>query len=285
MKKFLSAKPVRIGLVILTAGLVLGLALPGVVAAKEARIPPDLASPNTLKGKVTVIATDKTSFNIQTASGETVTIKVDSNTKYYEVMLPINTAAIDKLRERLQDRLEKAIKNHSNNERGKGNKNGQANSQAYLNEDEDEQAEALSEEDNAQVMVEQLKAGLPAIWRQNRAATFNDLAVGETVVVRVMPNENLAKQVVIVKQSGISKVHGTITAVGASSITITRSDNTSITLSWDGNTRFILKGVISVQNGEIATAVYNSETKLAKLVSVALPQPTPALSPTPAVST
>lgn len=263
MKRRLWKKPFKIGLIVMAVGLITGLVLPGIVAADEAGQTSPPARATTLKGKVVSIATDKTSFSIKSGD-QTIAIKVDGNTRYYQVQLPLRLAPLLK---RLQEG--KGPKSSRDVERGLGLKKGKVDREAV--EDEDvglAQGEAL---------LQQLEGKLRPIGAK---ATFDDIAVDDTVLLRVMPNENLAKLVLIVKASVIGRVQGMVSAVSGSSITILRADATTVVLSWDANTRFVLKGLISVQPGQIAIATYNTKTMKAIVVQVNPPSPptTPATS-------
>ena len=102
-------------------------------------------------------------------------------------------------------------------------------------------------------------------------ATFNDIEVGDTVGVWMVPGEDkpTAKLVLIIKPADIGRIAGTITGVSDDSITIDPlNGDDEVTLEYNENTLFILKGIISVETGQFAHAVYNTETMVAKLVRV-----------------
>jgi hypothetical protein len=62
---------------------------------------------------------------------------------------------------------------------------------------------------------------------------------------------------------------------------VTWADGTEVVLGWDANIRFVLKGLISVQTGQTATAICNTETMKAKAVEVTKTPPTPTPTPNP----
>ncbi|MEW6141741.1 MAG: DUF5666 domain-containing protein [Chloroflexota bacterium] len=261
MKHFL-----RIGLPLLVlAGLIAGLALP-VAAADQPQAPVTAkwkAPVNTVGGEVTAIAADKTSFTVKPRAGDPVTIKVDANTKYYKTNPPALPQNLEQLKERGQQRaeamkekamarldaLKERIKNLPN-QRGLGNK-GQTPAPQATPTPADLDA-----------------AFLARIEKTTQPASFGDIAVGDIVLVKTMPNENLAKYVVITKRLPIARVEGTITAVSANTITITPTGGQPLVLNWDKDTRFTLQGAITIQAGQTATAVYNTETMKASVISV-----------------
>jgi hypothetical protein len=116
--------------------------------------------------------------------------------------------------------------------------------------------------------------------RFGKEGQFSDIQVGDRVIAQVKTADNLATQVLIIKAPAIQRVKGIITAVSDNSITITPANGTAITLSWDGNTRFVLKGLISVQNGQYASAVYNRNTMTAQTVDVQVTAPASEAVPT-----
>ena len=256
---------------------------------------------NVVKGKVTAIDTAGSTFEVQPASGDAVTITVDTNTKFYQVNagsanLPAIKAQVKERVQQMQQARQdlKTKGNNNTNQRGLGNKNtAPATTQATTNTNTAEVDEANDPEE-----LLEMEAGLQAnteapqgffgkfkaIFNRGpkfgQTAAFTDLVVGDGVVVNVMPNENLAKQVLIVKASNLETVKGEITDVNADSFTVTAADDTEVTLQWDANTRVTIKGAISIEVGQYAQAVYNSETLIAKTINVRLEAP-----PTPTVAT
>jgi hypothetical protein len=107
-----------------------------------------------------------------------------------------------------------------------------------------------------------------SLGRYGKQAQFSDIQVGDKVVAWVKTADNIATKILIIKPPVIQKVKGTITAISDNSTTITPLNGNAVTLNWDGNTKFVLKGLISVQTGQYAAAVYNRTTMLALTVNV-----------------
>jgi hypothetical protein len=78
----------------------------------------------------------------------------------------------------------------------------------------------------------------------------------------------LAQRVLIIKPTTYASVSGSITGVSADSITITPDDGDPVTLSYNGNTVFVLNGFIAVEEGQYANAIYDSDNMVAKRVVV-----------------
>ncbi|MBI2830136.1 MAG: hypothetical protein HYX81_03155 [Chloroflexi bacterium] len=259
MRRLFTKKVLKVGtLALLVVGLVAGLAFPVLAAPKgEGKSGDRPERPNLLKGTVAGIAVDKTSFDLKIGDKDPVKIKVDDNTKFFMVRLP-GKGDIEK-----DDHEGKGPKDV---ERGRGSENkGKGKAKAALER-----------------VKEVAKDNLGQLRKLAKEATFDDLKVGEHVVVQVMPNENLAKMVFIIKKApALERVSGTIKAVADGSITITKEDGTDIALKWDAHTRFVLQGLISVQPGQLARAAFNPENNLAKVVQVKPAPPTPTPTPTP----
>jgi len=136
-------------------------------------------------------------------------------------------------------------------------------------------------------VTEQLEAGVTVncgtdpngLERCGKEAQFSDIQIGDKVIVWVKTTDNLATKVLIIKAPVIQRVKGTITAVSDSSITITPASGAAVILSWDVSTRFMLKGLISVQIGQYAVAAYNRSTMTAKTVDVQATAPADEASP------
>ncbi|GEM_PF-7126963 len=264
MKHFL-----RIGLPLLVmVGLVTALALP-VAAADQPQVPVARgwkAPVNTVGGEVTAIAADRTSFTVKPRTGDPVTVKVDASTKYYKTIPPAPPQNQEQLKEKARQRAE-AMKDRAlarldalkeriktlPNQRGLGNKG---------------QAPAPQATPKPTPTPADLDAAfLARIEKTTQPATFGDIAVGDIVMVRTMPNENLARYVVITKKLPVARVEGTITAVSANTITITPGGGQAVVLNWDKDTRFAIQGATTIQVGQTATAVCNTETKKALMIS------------------
>ena len=102
---------------------------------------------------------------------------------------------------------------------------------------------------------------------------FSDIAVGDRVIARVN-SSGVAAQVLIIKAPVIRQVRGTVTISG-NNITVNALNGTTINLTWDSTTEFIIKGYALPTSG-YAAITYNSSTKVASLVNFAAkPPPTP----------
>ncbi len=111
-------------------------------------------------------------------------------------------------------------------------------------------------------------------------ATFEDIEIGDKVVALLVPgkDEPTAQVVLIIKASPWGHIAGTITAVSDDSITIEPlNGDDEVTLGYNENTLFILKGIIAVdaEAEQFARAVYRLETEIARVVRVwpETPQP------------
>jgi hypothetical protein len=255
MKNEVRRNALKIGIpfiVIMT--MVMGMALP-VLADNTSKPNSGL---RVVQGEVMSISSDNsTSDNativIQNGNQLQVTIKVDSNTKYFVVPTGKTSAAINS----------NAVKDKTIEIEKKVNKVKPKQSQAV---------EELG-------ITANCGNDLNGLNRYGKEAQFSDIQVGDRVIARVKTADNLATQVLIIKAPAIQRVKGIITAVSDNSITITPTNGTAVTLSWDGNTRFVLKGLISVQNGQYASAAYNRNTMTAQTVDIQATAPAVEASP------
>ena len=108
-------------------------------------------------------------------------------------------------------------------------------------------------------------------------ATFDDIAVGTQVVVRAVPAEDspVAKLVIIIKPTGYGCILGTITDISPEDKTITIDpidEDGEIILSYSEGTRFILRGITELEEGQLIRAVYD-EDMIAKVVFVPVEVP------------
>jgi hypothetical protein len=251
---------------------------------------------NLVKGKVAVIGTSPESFQVSTSVGDTVAITVDSNTKYY--LISGTPVAVAKIKTQVQERLKNIKPNLKNmrdtqlntsNKMGNNGKNGKGqiadskivDSTEY--EDDSDMAEVLTANSEFQ----------PGIWgkfksifnsspKLGQKAAFSDLAVGDGVIVKVMPDENLAKQVLIIKAPDVKTIKGNITDVSGDVFTITsvnaQNEPVTVTLKIDANSRVVIRGSMMVKTGQYAVVVYK-ETNLTVKVMDVFPS-APGASPT-----
>ena len=108
-------------------------------------------------------------------------------------------------------------------------------------------------------------------------ATLGDIEVGDRVAVRLVPGQEkpVARLVLIFEQASYSyeKIAGTITDVSSDNQTITiapANDGEPVTLHYNENTVFNLKGTITVVAGQLACTTYHVEDMMAKVVRVRL---------------
>lgn len=248
MKKEIGRNALQIGIpfiVIIT--LVTGMALPALADNTSKPV----TGLRVVQGEVISVASDNSTFVVQNGNKQPVTVLVDSNTKYFIVPAGKASAAINS----------NAVQNKTIDKKVNDKK---------VNKVKPEQSEAVEELENT------ANCGNDSNWqgRFGKEAQFSDIQVGDRVIARVKTADNLATQVLIIKAPVIQKVKGTVTAVSDNSITITPANGTAVTLSWDANTRFVLKGLISVQSGQYASAVYNKNTMKAQTVDIQATAPT-----------
>lgn len=256
--KLLSRNIFRIGIaLVLVVGLVLGLALPGLAAQEDKAINQGKILQSIIRGDVTGKGTS--SFNVKTNKGLEIVVMVDGNTKFF--LVPGAMKAADVAIQKIE---QERIRTQPQTAEGKlAQKPALSNKAAKLNESTGPKAEGkgiLKQDD------------LKWLQRFGKEAGFGDLAIGDKVLVYPVAVVNstaitvTAKIVLIIKQPVLKQIKGTIEAVGANSITI--AGDTTITLSYDKDTVFTLRGIISVQPGQMAHVVYNVEKNLAKRVSI-----------------
>ncbi len=220
----------------LVTALVVSIAVPSLAATTTTAM-------HTLQGKVLSTDTAGSSFVIQNGTQAQVTVTVDPNTRYYVVSMGRADAYVT-------NQVTKDIKQ----DKGKQTRAG-----------------AMKE------------LHIPANWRSNldwletfdTQGKFADIQVGDRIVARVTSN-NLAAQVLITKAPVIQTIKGNVSGVTTNTVTISPPNNgAAVTLNINSNTHVTLKGFVSVQVGQIATAVYNRITLIAQTISV-VPATTPA---------
>ncbi len=205
-----------------------------------------------VQGEVINIVSDNATSDNSTATivirhgSKQVDIKVDASTKYFLMTRGKSSSVVSNVAAQPKG----AIKKNSKSER--------QTSPATLSD------EALSET----AIVASCARDPNSLDRYGKPAQFSDVEVGDRIIACVKTADNLARQVLIMKAPAIQKVNGTITEVSESSITIAPASGSAVTFSWDANTRFTLKGLISVQSGQYASAIYNRNGMLALAVDV-----------------
>ena len=133
--------------------------------------------------------------------------------------------------------------------------------------------------ESSQGLINKIPSLFGRVHQFGKKATFDDIRVKDRIIARVMPNENLAKEVLIIKSvpppslHPIKKINGTVTLGENNSLTITPAEGSPVILTWDSDTQFILKGLIAVANEQQASASYNSNTLKAMVVHVSAAVP------------
>jgi hypothetical protein len=247
-----------VGVSALAVSLVLGLAVPA-LAAPPNRVPPRASPipPAVLMGEVVSINANQQIFVIQSGLQE-VTVSVDSDTQYYEALIPWRAVPparrMVELRQQSQERL--GLKNWLRSFVGKAG--------SFF--------KALVPWGVPGLVRHRLELRQPAVeelglgrWLCPLAeeASFDDLAVGSHVVVRAVPGEDspLAK-LVIIEPIGYGRVVGTITGTSLGNKTITIDpigEDAEIVLSYDEGTRFILCGIPRLEVGQSMRAIYDED--------------------------
>jgi len=223
---------------VLTMALCMNEGLP-VMAANASKTVPTF---RLIQGEVTkIVSTGSTSENstiILSQGRKQIEIKVNAATKYYLVAGGISAAAQTKSAKRKSNTL---------GLRAAGT--------------------AGDSVDEAAIMAS-CATDASSLSRFGKLAKFSDVQVGDRVIACIKTADNIAAQVLIIPSPGIKKVYGTITAVSNGSLTIAPTAGSPVTVNWDVNTKFTLKGLISVQSGQYVTVLYNRATMTATTVEV-----------------
>jgi hypothetical protein len=249
---------------VLALGLVLGLALPALADSGGPQPWAGLKA-SVVKGEVTYVdQEDQTYFDVQSGEDE-LTINVDENTRYFMLGAPGRLVA---LTQQLRIREQAEVGAPAGKDLGLG-------LQKRAGVAVQEQARLRVQNQIAQ--TESAPLALPQLvgWSWCRpfgaGAGFGDIEVGDRVVVWLADGDNLARAVLIVKPATYAIVSGTITDVGSETIEITPDGGEAVTLDYNENTVFVLNGFTSVEDGQLARAVYGSDSMLAQRVAVYLP--------------
>lgn len=243
---------------------------------------------NLIKGKVRLIAADKQSFIVATAPGQSENVTVDNNTKYYSIVG--TETAINQVKAQVQERLKEAksiVKNARDNRQQSKNSGNQAkNGNNSTNNSSLENKGNYEEDSEMEALLNINAESQSGVWgkfkswfnrnpKLGQQAAFTDLAIGDGVLVKVMPGQNLAKQVLIVKSPTLQAVDlktikGDVTAVSGTSFTITPRDTAvaPVTLGWDANSRIVIKGAVSIKPGQYIVAVYKVSTMTVRTAHV-----------------
>jgi len=231
---------------IIALSLVLGLALPALADSGKTLPWTEDFQVRIVKGMVTEVDEENQAyFKVQSEENE-VGIKVDENTRYFLLNVQRPIAAL-RQQFRLRNQEQSGV--------------------------EVEQTLRLRLHNRvAQTETVPLPEIQTEIIRPSGAeAEFSDIEVGDRVVVWLANGENLARAVLIAKPVTRARVSGVITDVSLETIEITPQDGRPVILRYNEDTVFVLNGFISVEEGQLARAVYDSEHILAMRVVVHLP--------------
>jgi len=266
------------GVSALVLALILGIAAPVLAAPDLAELQAINVPTKVLTGKVVEKAVDDDgnpeSFIIESGRGE-ITISVDENTRYVKSSPPQKAIALARkgleLKQQIRERLEQDLQRH----------------QAEIKQRIQERLEQALPEHLAglkQRIQERLEQALPEYqpepkeqrpeelapwnWRSlhpfAEEVSFDDLTPETRVLVRVVPGEDnpLAKLVIILEPTAYYRVTGTITDISPADNTITitpTDDGVDVVLKYNDKTRFILRGIIGLEEGQSVRAVYDDE--------------------------
>jgi hypothetical protein len=290
MKKVLTVALI----VTLAVVLVLGVALPGLAADNEVTAQPNhQPRPRVLRGKVAAIDENQEFFTVKMGERE-VEIDVNEGTKYFMLTIPPRLLALrrHKVAPMLegQEELALGVKPSPPMKR-----EGMEQARPFRVQRFPGNPALPSADDQAlapNLVPPSLPRGIPGLWQRflkwlrqfGREASFDDLAVGQRVIVRVVPRDGnpLAKVVLIIKPAAQQRVVGTILDIDKDDMTITieplsETEDGTITLAYDNHTIFVLQGTPSLEEGMKALVLYVEEDSvlLAKRVMSRVPLPEP----------
>ena len=251
------------GVSVLALSLVLGLALPALAAPDGVLPEASHMPPKILMGEVVDIDKAEKIFVIQ-SRGEELTLSVNSDTQYLKapiprVVLPLARRLVG-VRQQSQERL--GLRRWLHPFAGRAGSffkalvpwgvPGLVRHRLELRQQAEEEP------------------GLIGWLPFAQEAAFDDIAVGSQVVVRAVPAEDnpVAKLVIIIEPIGYGRVVGTITDISLENKTITIDpidEDGEIILSYSEGTRFILRGITELEEGQLIRAVYD-EDMIANLV-------------------
>jgi DNA-binding beta-propeller fold protein YncE len=252
---------------VLALSLVLGLALPALADSGEP-LPWAGFKARIVKGEVSYVdQEDQAYFDVQSGEDE-LTINVDENTRYFILGAPGRLVA---LAQQLRIRDQEEVGAPAGQGLGLG-------LQSRARTAVQEQARLRVQDQLCQAGNSPMPEPQLAWWSRwswcrpfGAGAGFGDIEVGDRVVVWLADGDNLARAVLIVKPATRAIVSGTITDVGSETIEITPDGGEAVTLDYNEDTVFVLDGFTSVEEGQLARAVYDSGSMLALRVMVYLP--------------
>lgn len=229
----------RLGALVLLLALVMVIAVP---AFADNTTPTTPVALHTVQGKVINISNTSNagSFTIQNGDKQVI-INTDANTKYYMINM---------------GKAQGYVNSTINEDNQQARKNGRS----------------LPSKAN-----DLRNAHIPANWRDNMGwldtfdaqANLSNIQVGDRVFARVDSN-SLARSILIIKAPVIKTVKGTVKAVPSGNIiAITPAGSTTtLSLNVTPETRIVLKGLVSIQQGQSVVAVYNSSNSNALTINI-----------------
>lgn len=307
MKKITGSKISKVMIAfILVVGLICAMASPA-MAKNNSNSKPETAKAiqmRTIKGELESKDAIGKSFVIIDKSENQTTVAVDNNTKYYLVKAaPFALAIKEKVQDKVQNFKDNKQVNQQDfkprslpnnmNQRGLGSNNGQTEANNTTNESELDELDYAMEnpeleqglirnEQGAQGFFNKVKSWFGGLPRFGQKAGFNDLEAGDGLIIRLMPNEDLATQVLIIRPSNIKKISGLVEKVGSVTFTVNPEQGDNVTLTFNADTQVMLKGALAIADGQWATVVYKARDNdnLAVKVDILLRKPAPKLTPT-----
>ncbi len=253
--------------VTLAVGLILGATLPGLANSNEPA--PQVESqlqPRILKGQVSSINETEELFTIQ-AGEQSIDIKVNEGTRYFELTAPLRgLAALRQHRmvsSKSQDRIRARVSDMPMKFKAAGQMLSLRRGKPFTNlasgpMKAKEFAPNLPAPGWGKEKPKRLQGNLEWMHQFGGEATFDDITVGNRVIVHVAPNESepLAKLVLIIEPAACSHVIGEVTEITGDTVTITPENGNAVELNYNEDTVFILRGTLSLEVGEEAVAIY-----------------------------
>jgi len=237
--------------VTLAVGLLLGVTLPALANSDEPE--PQVESepqPRMLKGQVSGINETEEIFTIQ-AGEQSFDIKVNEGTRYFKLTAPLRGLATlrqhrmesSEFQERIRGRVSdipmkfKAAGRMLSLKRGRPFTNlepAPAETQEF--------APNLPFPSWGREKPKCLQGNLEWLHQFGGEATFDDIAVGDRVIVHVVPNEgeSLAKLVLIIEPIAQNRVIGEVTEITEDTVTIASENGDTVELNYNEDTVFIL---------------------------------------------
>jgi hypothetical protein len=251
---------------VLALSMVLGLALPALADSGGPLPWAEDFQARVVKGEVTYVdEANQEYFTVQSGEDE-ISIRVDENTSYFVTGVPGLVVPLLQ-----QFRLRNQAEFGTPDEQGLRLRLQNQVAQTETVSIELQPARLRLQNQLAQTESAPLVEPQPAVPRPFGQAGFSDIEIGDRVVVWLANGENLAKWVLIVKPAVHAHVGGSITELTSETITIAPDDGEAVTLRYNQDTVFVLNGFTSVEERQLARAVYDREHMLAKKIIVYLP--------------